>query len=115
MRRVHAAAIAVILGVAAAAGGIAVTSGAGAGPDRTDPAAVEREIARREARIEAAEAALARALARRPPAPVTPGPSTAPGAAAWAHEGEGEREHGDDHEEGDHDDHEGGEDDGWDD
>ena len=98
MKRTHAAAIAVLLGVAGTAGTVAATRTAGLGASSAQPTLSERQIVQRSRKLDAFEGSLRRSLAQRPPAlppvprytasslaPVTasaPSPATAAAAAA---------------------------------
>jgi len=68
VKRTHAAAIAVLLGVAGVAGTVAATRTAGLGASSAQPTLSERQIVQRSRQLNRFEASLRRSLAQRPPA-----------------------------------------------
>ncbi len=68
MKRTHATAIAVLLGVAGVAGTFAATRSADLGASSAQPTLAERQIVQRSRKLDAFEASLRKSLAQRPPA-----------------------------------------------
>lgn len=88
MKRTHATAIAVLLGVAGVAGTFAATRSADLGASSAQPKLTERQIVQQSRKLDAFEASLRKSLAERPPAlPAVPrylasSPAPAPATAS---------------------------------